>query len=144
MESSSLNLVYIKNVRGDYIPTRITHVRDEGRSQHISFFVKFDHIVDRSSADALKQSSIYLEHSHSEEWQVQEDEDPLVGYSVFDEEQQLIGIISEVLETAAHPIIVVQKNKDSLMVPFVDEFILSVDDESEAIVCHNLDQFEEE
>lgn len=140
----SLNLVYLKNVRGDFEPTRIADIREESRGQHITFFVKFEHIVDRSSADALKNASLYIEQSQAGDWKNYEKEGSLDGYQVFDESGNPIGVVSDVLETAAHPILVIDQDTDSLMVPFVDEFIVSVDDENECITCQNLDQFEED
>jgi 16S rRNA processing protein RimM len=67
-----------------------------------------------------------------DEDRIEHDEDEiyffdLIDCSVVDENNVLLGIISEVIDSPAHAIIRVQREGKSLLIPYVDAFIIDED-----------------
>lgn len=143
-EFTKLDLVYLQNNRGDYYPCRISHVRSEGADGRFSFFVHFDHIADRSAAEALRGKSIYVEHNIAEQLQlILEPEASYIDFEVIDSNNQSKGLVIDELDNGAQIVIVVATSSGSLMIPVVDQFVESIDEASTTIRCRNLDLLED-
>jgi 16S rRNA processing protein RimM len=136
-----LKLVYLRNDRGDFYPARIMDFRVEGKRNKISFFVQFDHIADRTGAEALKSKGIFLETEEAEPFIYAEVEtdDSLVDHEVYDGDES-IGLVVEVMNNPAHPILVVATTSGSRLIPYIDHFIENRRDGN--IYCQNLDELE--
>lgn len=136
-----LKLVYLRNERGDFYPARIIDFRVEGKRNKISFFVKFDHIADRTGAEALKSKGIYLETDEAEPFVHAEAEadDSLVDHEVYDGKDS-IGLVVDVMNNPAHPILVVATTSGSRLIPYIDHFVSETREGS--IYCQNLDELE--
>ncbi|MFT4521217.1 MAG: 16S rRNA processing protein RimM [Bacteroidia bacterium] len=66
--------------------------------------------------------------------QADEEEFNLIGFMVNDEDDALIGIIMDVHEQAHHPLLIVQTtDHKEVMIPLVEEFIISLDHNSKTI-----------
>ena len=143
-EFTKLDLVYLQNNRGDYYPCRISHVRSEGADGRFSFFVHFDHIADRSAAEALRGKSIYVEHNIAKQLQlILEAEASYIDFEVIDSSNQSKGLVIDELDNGAQIVIVVATTSGSLMIPVVDQFVESIDEASTTIRCRNLDLLED-
>ena len=57
----------------------------------------------------------------------------LIGWRVHDSESGFDGVITEYFETRAHPIVQVESESATALIPLVDEFILDVDDDARTI-----------
>lgn len=138
------SLVYLRNLRGDFLPARITSVRPEKPTRVNSFFVQFEHVDDRTDAENIVDSGIFVDSttgdSLTEEPEVNRRD--YTDYSVFDESGSEIGFVTDVIYTPAHPVLIIQKDSGQLMVPAVDEFIQETNHNSRTIYCKNLDQFD--
>lgn len=136
-----LDLVHLKNTRGDLIPARIESVRVQQKNNRLSFFVKFEHVSDRNKAESLKGFPIYALRKKVEAILGVDETNDYTDFEITDEEHTSIGIITGVIENPAHPILeVITDNQKQLLIPFVDEYILSVDDDDKIIRCQNLEQ----
>ncbi len=136
-----LKLVYLRNDRGDFYPARIMDFRVEGKRNKISFFVQFDQIADRTGAEALKSKGIFLETDEAEPFihaEVETD-DSLVDHEVYDGDES-IGLVVDVMNNPAHPILVVATTSGSRLIPYIDHFIQ--DRREGNIYCQNLDELE--
>ncbi len=143
-EFVKLEMVYLQNNRGDYYPSRVSHVRTEGADGRFSFFVHFDHIADRSAADALRGKPIFVETKIAEQMQLHlETEAGYIDYEVIDSTNQSRGLVIDVLDNGAQLVIVVATTSGSFMIPVVDQFVESIDDASTTIRCRNLDLLED-
>lgn len=138
----NLTLVYLRNDRGDFIPARIVDLRVEGKRNQFSFFVQFDHIADRTAAEALKSKAIYLEVTDAETFTEADNQtdNTLVDYEVFDEQDEAIGLVIDVMENPAHPILVVATTSGSRLIPYIDHYVR--DKRNGNIYCQNLDELE--
>ena len=136
-----IDLVHIQNARGDLVPARIESFRVQKKKNRLSFFVKFEHISDRNRAEELKSCPVYVLREKAESLV---DDDEAVDYTEFeiqDDQSHHIGIITGIIESPAHPILeVITDDQEKLLIPFVDEYILSVDVDHSIIYCQNLEQ----
>lgn len=139
--AEDVSLVYLRNERGDLYPARITEMRMEDKRNNISFFVHFDHIADRTGAEALRGKGLYLETEKAGPFIKAESngEDSLVDHEVYDD-QEHIGRVIEVMNNPAHPILVVATTAGSRLIPYIDHFV--TDTREGSIYCQNLDELE--
>ena len=140
-----LDLVNLQNSRGDFVPARIESVRIRDRKDRLTFFVKFEHVTDRNQAEAIKGYPVYVERRHAESLAVEtERPDDYTDFEVYDEEGRQIGRVETVLDNPAHPILQIASTEGrQLLVPLVDEYITSTDDEQNIVRCQNLEQLKD-
>ena len=136
-----IDLVHMQNTRGDLVPARIESFRVQEKNNRLSFFVKFEHVSDRNQAEELKSCPVYVLRDKAEAFI---DDDEAVDYTEFevkDDQEINIGIITGIIENPAHLILeVLTDDREKLLIPFVDEYISSVDEDQGIIYCRNLEQ----
>ena len=140
---NQLQVVYLRNERGDLYPCRIANRRVEGKGNKISFFVQFENIADRSSAEVLKNKAIYVERQVAD-LLFTETEDPtdLIDFEVLNEQNKSIGYVIDLMDSGAQVVITVATTSGSLLIPLVDEYVIEVDYDAETIRCKNLEILE--
>ncbi|HEX6982029.1 MAG TPA: ribosome maturation factor RimM [Balneolaceae bacterium] len=137
----SLDLVHLENARGDLVPARIESVRVQEKNNRLSFFVKFEHVTDRTQAEKLKHASVFAE-AEAVESLIDSDDTP-VDLTIFEVrvDDTFIGSVREVMDNPAHPILkVITDDQNQLLIPFVDEYVVEVNEDQQIIQCQNLDQ----
>lgn len=134
-------LFYLKNSRGDLVPARLNSYQVENKRNQQTFFVKFDVIANRNDAEAAMNKALYVDKdepglavSSSESI-----EESITGYSVWFRKKE-IGHVLDLLENPAHPILEIKYGAESLLIPYVDEFVDRVDHKKGSVFCKNLDQ----
>ena len=138
-----LSMVYLRNERGDFYPCRIANLRVEGKGNKISFFVQFDHIADRTSAEALKNRALFVEQQiASALFSETDEEDTLLDYEVLNDQNESIGLVIDVMDSGAQILLTVATTSGSLLIPFVDEYVVEVNHEMKMVRCQNLKQLE--
>lgn len=140
-EAENLDLVYLQNERGDFYPARMLSLYAEGKKNNQSFFVQFGHIADRNAAEKLKGHAIWIEAEKAETLIAVHETDLLIDLEVIDENGREIGLVTEVMENPAHPILIVATTSGKLLIPYVEHYVLKRDDEH--IYCRNLSHLEE-
>lgn len=137
-----LSVFYMKNRRADLIPVRLEHVQLSEKKNQQTFFVKFDMIASRDDADSAMNRALFTTRDELRELPnpIQSEEQDLTGYSVF-EGNQRVGEVLDVLSNPAHPILEVKFGSSTLLIPFVDEYIVRTDDASATVYCQNLEHF---
>ena len=138
------DLFYIKNERSDLIPIRMEEFQTESKKNQLSFFVKFDMITNRSEAETSMNRAIFTEKSLISKYLHSEiDEESLSGYTLYWDGVEF-GVVLDVLDNPAHPILEIKHGIGTVLIPQVDEFIDSVDHPKKVILGKNLDIFVEE
>lgn len=136
-----IDLVHIQNTRGDLVPARIESFRVQEKNNRLSFFVKFEHISDRNQAEELKSCLVYVLREKAETLVDGDETIDYTEFEVLDDQDNNIGVITSIIENPAHPILeVITNDQEKLLIPFVDEYILSVDEDHSIIYCQNLEQ----
>ena len=98
--------------------------------------VKFAEISDRDAAQLLRGYTIEIKRSDFEP--AQEGEyywADLVGLTVHNRQNELIGAVNSLMETGAHDILVVDGEHGRKLIPFVDHYIDHVDLEQGSIIA---------
>lgn len=137
----TVDLVRIRNARGDLVPARVESVRVQEKNNRLSFFVKFDHLTDRNAADQLKSCPVFISREQAAPWLDEETADDMTGFTVYDEGGTAVGRVTEIISSPAHPILSVQTTGgEALLIPFVDEYVARTEAERQAVHCRNLEQ----
>lgn len=137
---NELEMVYLQNDRGDYFPVRILDTRTEKKRNEISFFVKFEHIADRTAADRLKNSGVFLETEKTTDLIFQEEDTMsslLLHFDVYNINDEHIGTVMDVLESSAQSVLSISTTKGVLLLPIVEYYITEINEEEEFIICQN-------
>ncbi len=139
----ALDLVRIENTRGDLIPARVESVRVQEKNNRLSFFVKFEHVSDRTQAEDLKNFAVFADREIVESL-LGADERPLdlTSFDIWADGKH-VGSVEAMLQNPAHPILqVITPEQNELLIPVVDEYVAEVDEENQKIQCKNLQQLE--
>lgn len=115
-KDESIKISKINDIRG------IT----EGR-----MLINLDNITTIDQAKELSGYKIYVRNDLIPEY---EEDISLIGYGIYDKEEY-IGEVIDVLETAAHEILVVDNFGVEIMIPYIDVFVKKIEDEKKEIKC---------
>lgn len=109
------------------------------RSNDKFLYVKFKGIDSIEKAEMYKESMLYVDASSLEET----DDDTFYHYELLNMEvyfdNELIGVISEISDNGVQDLIRVDNKGKSFLVPFLDDFIESIDVENKKIVLVNIE-----
>ncbi|MBT5542595.1 MAG: ribosome maturation factor RimM [Gammaproteobacteria bacterium] len=99
---------------------QIFHIEDS-RKQGKKILIKLDNIDDRTSAESLKESDIYIQRSDlpqlSEDTYYWED---LLGFNVFNQNNIKIGNVDSFIETGSNDVLIVKTTKNkNILIPFI-------------------------
>lgn len=141
---NEITVVYLRNERGDYFPARIKDVRTEEKRNEISFFVHFEHIADRTAAEELKNSGVYLETDLANTLIPDvEETNSLLHFDVYNTNGEHIGIVMDIIENSMQSILNVSSNNGSLLIPNVSHYVVKENFEEESVICQNLEELGE-
>lgn len=79
-------------------------------------YIGYDIYADSDDEPSLDEDEYYI--------------DDLVGMDVYDEANKLVGIVEDFIEVPQGYIMEVKKGKEKILVPFVDEYILEIDEDN--------------
>lgn len=130
------------NKRGDLVPARVNNLRVELKANQQTFFVKLDVIKNRNEADSFSGKALFAEKTEIPSFETEHDID-IIDF-VLHYKGDEIGRVTDLLENPAHAIIEANTEYGLLLIPWVDEFIDSIDADKQMIVCKNLNQFIDE
>ncbi|MEO2068973.1 MAG: ribosome maturation factor RimM [Desulfurobacteriaceae bacterium] len=108
------------------------------------YIIKFREITDRSEAEERIGGEIWIDKSKQVE--LEEDEfyfSDLVDCEVITEDGKKVGIVKEILEQPASHILEVEKeDKNTVLIPFIKEFVKDVDIKNKKIVVSLIEGME--
>lgn len=130
------------NKRGDLVPARVINLRVESKANQQTFFVKLDVIKNRNEADSFSGKALFVEKTEIPGSETENDVD-IIDF-VIQYKSEKIGRVTDLFENPAHAIIEANTEYGVLLIPWVDEFIDSIDTYKRILVCKNLNQFIDE
>ncbi|MEX0639264.1 MAG: hypothetical protein WD094_02295 [Balneolaceae bacterium] len=130
-------LLTLKDRQGLNIPLRIERVQRSIKGSTRLFFVKFDRINNRMEAESLLDRPLLADLSLSDVPEKEALED-IRGFMLTDPSGLKANVVS-VFDNPAHRIIEAEHNGNHFMVPWVDEYVLQIDNKSRRIRCQNLE-----
>ena len=141
-------LAYMKE-KNNLIPVRVVSVREQPglsaeKREAVLFFVKLDRIQNREDADRLRDHLLYVQKSPEVTALLEgaKEEEPVgyTGFVVYNRDL-FFGLVKEVLETAAHPVLFVDSGGREVLIPCTPPFILRQDVEQKILFGRDLEQF---
>lgn len=115
---------------------RVTGVR--AHQQYL--ILQFEGIADRDAADELRDHFVMI--AFEDAAPLDEDEFylyQLIGLDVFSDEGEHLGKVTDVIETGANDVYVVQGAHGEILLPGIDECVLEIDLESGRLTVHLMD-----
>lgn len=109
---------------------------DTVRMHKGSVLVKFKEVNSLNDVEFFHKGELFIEREAQHE--LPEDEFyfvDLVGCVAYDNDQEL-GLVTEVIETPAHPVLRIKSRERDILVPFVERFIASVDIKAKKIMLN--------
>lgn len=122
---------------GQRVPFHVSHFREHPRTGAV---VKFEDFDDPQSVAFLVNSEVFAPPGHIlRELEEQEEEeyldpDAFIGMRVVDEEHGELGEIVGTEGTEDHPVMVIRKGGQEILVPMVDDMITGIDFETGQLV----------
>ena len=102
-------------------------------------YCKFVGVDTIEKAEALKTKEVFIKKSDllksEDEYYYYE----LVDCKVFNEQEEYLGKVSDILETGANLVLRIQDGKKSFLLPFVDAFLIDVDIEQKKITIKEME-----
>jgi len=101
----------------------------EAKGEGHRVLLRLEGLENRQQAEALAGFSVYLSEKHlqtlpeGEYYWYQ-----LIGCRVYNDQNRFLGVLKGILTTAAHDIWAVQDGEKEVLLPAVEDFILSVDE----------------
>lgn len=131
-------LFYLGKIGSDPVPVRVSNFKLVQKGDQQSFFVKFEHVTDRTDAETIKGFSLFLP---SDEVDLDEsDDDDITGYDVINQSGNTEGEVVDVIDNPAHPLIQVVGENGAYLIPWVDEFVLDVDYDSRKVIVDDISE----
>jgi len=123
------------------VPMRIIDYRQIESAGGQLFFVHFDGIDNRDEAEFWKHKSLLVSKEILASEEIgNEDTIDLTNFSVVNQRGEREGLIVDVLDSPAHFILVTDTD---LLIPYVDEYVLEIDEENQVIRCQNIDMLKQ-
>ncbi len=138
---SENQLLMVRQRNGDIGMYRISRIRKAGPHTDSSFFVLFSGIDNRSQAEELKGLRVFSSTPPPEPDQTNTpdlDVFDCVSFSITDLENGISGIVTDVIENPAHPLIEAGINELSVLIPNAEAYIVHIDFEKRHIEARNL------
>lgn len=123
-----------ETIESIYVEDRLT-VIENVRAQNNMVILKLEGADDRNAAEALRGKELYITEDDLPElpegqYYVRD----LIGMSVTEEDGNLLGHVTDVLQNTAQDIFEVEsENGKKLLIPKVDQFVLDIDAEKREI-----------
>ena len=123
----------IVDMDGIMVPFYVESIRPKGTS---SFLIKIEGVDSESEAKQFVNKAVGAERKElsefiGEEFRIADD---MAGYKIVDEEHGEIGVLDHIDDSTENALFVVNApDGDEILIPVVDAFILSVDDDNETI-----------
>lgn len=128
-EVLSLGVLFAE-IDGLRVPFHVSHMREHPR---VGAVVKFEDINDPQAGSFLVNCEVYAPpgqkqfEQEAEEEEENLDPEELIGMHVLDEEYGELGEITGTEGTEDHPVMVVRKGDQEILIPIVDDVITGID-----------------
>lgn len=118
---------------------RSGRVSDIEETSEGRYLVWFDSIGNRTDAEKLENHFCLVRTSDLPEGFADQQGNNLIGFKIVDADGSLIGMVAGLEENPAHALLVVDRSAsksqpaDEVLIPLVDEFLISIDEEAREI-----------
>ncbi len=125
-----LDHVMVEKSTDSFIPYAVEYLKDSGKDD-LKKYILFGNIQNKEAADALAKKELYLEDAVYDELLPENSWFRLLGYTLYDGEQEIAKIYDIIVLTQT--MFVLDVDGDDVYVPYVESWIEEVDDEEKKI-----------
>lgn len=90
--------------------------------------IDLEWIDDDNDAKKLVRKSVWLLKNKDQEIYSVEEDRGWIGYEVFEDKKESLGIITEINDYAGNLVLTIEKNGKELLIPFHSDLVSSIDD----------------
>lgn len=132
----SFNFLFVE-IDGLRVPFAVVHVREHPR---VGAVVKFQGMDDPQAASVLVNRAVFAPPRHVDPRKEEQDTEgelgpeDLLGMQVLDEEYGDLGEVTGIEGTEDHPVMVVRKGEQEVLIPIVDALITGIDEDTGHLV----------
>lgn len=123
-------LVYIRYPDKQWVPYRLSDVREHKTRNRNLFFVILEGISSRTEAESLRDLTLMTDQPVPE---MEDEESTVTGYNILRSDGSHIGVVSDIMETPAYDILVVQAGEKQVLIPWIDQYVTGCDHSEEQI-----------
>lgn len=135
---SNDKIFYLGKSGRDPVPVRIGEIKLIQKGDQLSFFVKFEHIMNRSDAEKIKGLTLFLP---SHEVEVDEySEDDFVGYQVVRDDGSIEGEVVGIIDNPAHLLLEILGDEGSYFIPLVGEYVIKIDEKKRQLIVTDVSE----
>ncbi len=130
--------LYLRYPDNQWAPYRIEEIRPHQTRKRNVFFVRLKGINTRTEAERLRGYEIMTDiqpESSSENTTV-------IGYEVVRQDHSPLGKVEDQLETPAYSILIVKSEEKTVFIPWIEQFVSSVNSEIRRINTRNTTDLE--
>ncbi len=132
------DLLYLRYPDSQWVPYRVEEMRPHQAGKRSVFFVRLEGITTRTEAEQLRG----LEVKTDRFTESSPDPDNVTGYTVLRSDETRMGEVADLMETPAYRILVVQASDRIVLIPWMEQFVVEVDDDSRTIRTRNTEDLE--
>lgn len=133
------DVVYLRSSEKQWVPHRLLEIRTHFDRRRNLFFVMLEGISTRTQAESLRGEDILSDFDVSNAGQQILS---VIGYQVIRIDESVLGFVSDVLETPAYDVLIVQAEYKQILIPHVEEYILDVNDSTNIVIVQNTNELE--
>lgn len=126
------NKVIAEKINGQRVVLSVTDAKTLNQKV---ILMNFEEIKTKTDAQTFMGAKIYIRRDILGD--ISEEEfysDDLIDMTVITKEGETLGNVTDIMETAAHDIIVVNEDADEIMIPSVEKFVIEINFESRKII----------
>lgn len=121
-----------------YIPLLVEKMGSVDEETHLIRWVNYS---TKERAQALHNQELFLPEDSAQKHFLIEDSDEFIGYEVFNGEM-LLGIVIGLIENNFQETLEIKLNNDKiLLIPFIEQYVDTIDEDKQAIYCHVSEEF---
>ncbi len=129
-EIQKLESIFI-DVDNKLVPFFIEEIRIKSINTAI---VKLEGLDDEIKSTEFLGSEFYIAHKRADQLNIESEEFiEVIGYQVYNQDNELIGEVTEFVDIPDNPLLSVKTDKNEILLPAKDELILEIDDEMSII-----------
>jgi len=124
---------FLLNLKGNYMPWFITSIEWIGFNEG---YILFEEVGSPEKGKQYTGTELCLSEKDISTYFKKDAEslDYLVGYKALDEVEGELGLIEEVVENPGQVLLSIGRNGQEIMIPFVEEFVVSLNKRKKEIV----------
>lgn len=105
------------------------------QTNDFTLLIKWKNYNSKEEAHLLHNKEVFLDEKLIAQHFDEEELDDLIGYDVYNGEEKL-GVVIELYQTNQQETMEIKlKSNENLLVPLIDEYVLTIDDDMQAIYC---------